>query len=362
MRKYWQHFFGYAFLLFALAACSNPTEPGGVVARVNGQSISLQELQARYDMDHFNWSDNSLPQAEELQRQYGDSLSALIVNALVMQTLEKKDLAVTDAELQAAEQEVRGDYPAGEFETMLEEDAIDLDLWRRFLRQRLAVQKFTQHVLRPELKVSIDEVTKHYNANKDKFLIPGRLHFLIVESLNREDLNAALEDYKRRGKVDVFKGLASVYARQVRMHENRLSPQWLRELKSLKDGETSLIKPSEEGFQFIVLLEKQPEKPLALAQAYPLVEKELLEKKQEQAFETWVGDQLKKADIEISEDLLKIWPGKAGKVNATSPASPQSIDNLGEDNLVDDIDTNSSMQEGEFGQPDVEPNDAAGTL
>lgn len=307
-----------------LTACSGPSDTAGVIAVVNGDVITMRELQARYDLDNLTWSENRLPQAEDLQRQYGESLSSLIINLLVMQELSKRDLAVTDEEMSLAELEIRKDYAEGEFETILEDDAIDLEMWRYFLRQRLSVQKFIQTVLRPGIKVSPEECTAFYNDNVDKFKQPARDHFLIVESVDKDALNSALAGYKENGKTDSFAGYDSnIRVREVRMRDDRLSPQWSRELKVLKKGEASLIKPGEEGFQFIIFIGHQEESVLALAQAYPLVEKELVEQKVETFFNEWLTQRVEKSDIEVSTHLAEVWLGNPGGLARSGNASTE---------------------------------------
>ena len=327
MNKFAKLFLNYAliFLLLTLCtACSQQPEEGAIVARVDGQAISMRELQARYDLDHLTWTDEVLPQAEDLQGQYGDSLANLIINALVMQELDKKKLSVTDEEMSIAEFEAKSDYGEGEFEQTLEEEAIDLGMWRLFLRQRLSVQKFMQTVLRPNIRVSLEESTKYYNENLEKFKLPARVHFLVVDSNDKAKLTNTLNSYNKEPKTDMLVKEEGVRLREVRMREDRISPELGGELVKLKAGQASPIRAEQDGWQFLVLVAQQPETVLSQAQAYPLVEKELVEQKLEVAFDLWVNKKISKAEIEIAPPLVEAWinrinnPVGAGH-NATAP-------------------------------------------
>ena len=317
--------FGLVFLLLTFCvACSEQPEEGSVVARVNGQPISMRELQARYDLDHLTWTDEVLPQAEDLQEQYGNSLANLIINALVMQELDKKKMSVTAEEMSIAELEVKSDYGEEEFAQTLEEEAIDLEMWRLFLLQRLSVQKFMQTVLRPDIRVSLEESTKYYNDNLEKFTLPARIHFLVVDSNDKELLTQALNSYNKEPKSEMLVKDEGVKLREVRMREDRISPDLGQELMKLKAGQASPLRAEEDGWQFLILVGRQPETVLGQAQAYPLVEKELVEQKLEMAFDLWVNKKIAKAEIEIAPPLSEAWINRVNNVasqehNATVP-------------------------------------------
>ena len=320
---------GFALILLLLTlctACSEQPEEGSVVARVNGQPISMRELQARYDLDHLTWTDEVLPQAEDLQVQYGDSLANLIINALVMQELDKKKMSVTAEEMNIAELEVKSDYGEEEFEQTLEEEAIDFEMWRLFLLQRLSVQKFMQTVLRPDIRVSLEESTKYYNDNLDKFSLPARVHFLVVDSNDKAMLARTLASYNKEPKTEMLVKEKGVRLREVRMREDRISPELGQELAKLKAGQASPLRPEQEGWQFLILVGRQPKTVLTQAQAYALVEKELVEQKLEMAFDLWVNKKIKSAEIEIAPPLVEAWVKQTNQANQINRASNMSGD------------------------------------
>ena len=161
--------------LFAGSMCCVPSEAPafsfltereqtGVIATVNGRPITLHRLEALHDIDGDADLLAHAPSLELLQQQYGDALAALIVHELVAQELEKRKLSITDEAVRAEEAAIRADYPPGEFEVMLQENAIDLDAWRERVRARLAVQLFQKSVLRPRFSVSPEEIRAEYAA------------------------------------------------------------------------------------------------------------------------------------------------------------------------------------------------------
>lgn len=124
---------------------ADPPLPQGVVALVNGEPISLRLVQAMQDTRSVGMGSQA-PSVKLLQSQYGRALSTLIVHALVMQELEKLQLSVSNMETAEVENSLRGDYPADEFEKMLTEEYIDVELWRELLRRSLSMKTFEDKV------------------------------------------------------------------------------------------------------------------------------------------------------------------------------------------------------------------------
>lgn len=329
-----------------MPACNNQPEIG-IVAKVNGEPITMQELQARHDLDHMEWSDRTFPPAEELQSQYGDSLGSLIINRLVMQELKKEKLEVTNEEMSLAEREFYVDYAEGEFETILEDDAINIEMWLIFLRQRLSVQKFMQTVLRPGIRVNSEESTAYYNANLDQFNLPVRFHFLILEAEKKETLQELLKNYNEESEniaQIIGTNNSNVRIREVRISKDRLPPQWSDILKKLEQGKASKISSSPDGFEFIVLITRQDKTELPLAQAYPLIERELVEQKLEVAFEAWVEKELGESNIQIAGPLAEVW--LSHRLNPMSNATyPKEMPWL--DIIEEDYDSNTDPLEDE---------------
>ena len=68
-------------------------------------------------------------------------LNQLIVSNLLLQRAEALELSITTQELREAQEEIIADYPPGEFEKTLLQQAIDYDEWSAALAERLLIQK-----------------------------------------------------------------------------------------------------------------------------------------------------------------------------------------------------------------------------
>lgn len=289
-----------------LTACGTEVEQPGVVATVNGRPIFLEEVKARHDLNTLSWTGGVVPSVEGLRDEYGKVLSELIINALVASTLHEMGMPVTDEELVAAESEVRADYPEDQFEKLLVEEYIDVNVWRSMLRQQLAMQKFKAEVLRPQVKLSYQEAEAYYKKNIADFYLPPRLHFVRISGSERTQVEQARELFLQEKNIEnVRSTYHEVAIRELKMRHIRLPETWSRLLQALGEGEASAVVTGESGFECVVLLERLPEKVLGPSHAYPLVERVLLEQKVQQVFDAWLAKTLDTATVKISRHLLK---------------------------------------------------------
>lgn len=293
-------------LLLVSSGCKDDSTQQGVVATVNGQPIFLEELEARYDLDHLSWSGGMVPTVAQLRKDYGRVLAGLVTQRLVEQELEKTGLAVTDEEVLKAEEEVRADYPPGEFEKVLVEDYIDLGRWRYMLRQHLQNEKFRSEVLRPQITLSFEEAEGYYKEHLSDFYLPERVHFLFVSGPDRGTVEKA-RDMLAAGtpRAEVLSSFSQLSIRELKMREDRIHGTWKQLLAKVEVGQGTPVLSGESGYESFVMLGMLPEKVLGPSQAYPIIERLLVEEKMQQAYADWLEARLKSAEVKVSEHLLR---------------------------------------------------------
>ncbi|MEF2232052.1 MAG: peptidyl-prolyl cis-trans isomerase [Pseudodesulfovibrio sp.] len=277
----------------------------GIVARINGAPIYLSQLEFQHDQFLADTAGAYVPSVDKLKAEYGDILADLIVQELVVQKLERQDIPVTEHDLLKAEEEVRADYPEGAFDQMLIEECIDLKSWRQQLRNHLAMRKFYQQVLRPQIKIDYKEAQEYYRGHISDYYLPESLRILVVRGPSREIVERAVEKYlAEKDQVNLATVFGEVETREVVVREGGLSAAWKNAISGLQPGQSSGVLTDRFGFEALVLQERSPAKVLEPAQAYPLVEKALLESKLRTAFTQWLSTAVSNADIIVSSHLL----------------------------------------------------------
>jgi len=307
----------------ALAACDPKQEEQGVVARVNGQPITLHQLQFKHDFDQLGIAATN-PSVAKLKSEYGQALSELVIRELLSQTLAAKGLAVTDEELAAAEASIRADYPEGAFEEVLVEEYIDINFWREELRARLSVEKFFAEVLRPGISIDYREAEQYYADHVQDFYMPQRVRFVRVGGPSRDVVENALEFYKGGESLDAMTAeFDQISTREIVMRQDRLTKDWADALGGLKPGESSPVLTARRGFEALVFSERIPAQTLDPSQAYPLIERELLDNKLMAAFSAWLDGQMAVAVITVTP-LLEIDPDdRQGEEDTPAPGLDQ---------------------------------------
>jgi hypothetical protein len=330
--------------ILIMFGCSNEAEELGIIARVNDAPILLSQLEFQHDQFQADSAGAYVPSVEKLKVEYGDILTDLIVQELVVQELAQQELPVTDHELLKAEEAVRSDYPEGAFDQMLVEEYIDLKSWRHQLKNHLAMKKFFNQVLRPQIKIDYKEAEQYYREHISDFYLPESLRILVVRGPSREIVGKAVEKYMaEQDSLNLETAFGEVETREVVVREGRLSAAWKNAISGLKSGQSSGVLTDRFGFEALVLLERSPAKVLAPAQAYPLVEKALLEDKLLSAFEVWLTQAVNVAKISVSSHLLP------------EEMQPEDLEKLSQQAEQADIDETEQPAEEMMEEPGVKP-------
>lgn len=317
------------FCLF-IAGCVEERLPSGVVAAVNDEYITLREVEALHDVSGMGVDLLTLPveaespfpgvrstdkgkaaSVEQLRSKYGEALSSLVVQKLVAQHLQKEEIPITDEEAAAAELAVRADYPEGEFEKVLQEEYIDLELWRSFLRLRLGIVRLQERVLRPLVSISAKEVSEWYSTHEDDFRLPARVNAVVYAGVSKEQMDGVRKTLAAGGEPALSENLTR---QELNLAPERLVPQWVQDLKEAGRGKPGPVRELDGLFQVIVLVGETPARKLTVVQAYPRIESLLVEEKLGAVFEEWLRVALGKAHVRVAASLL---PQKAGE---TAPA------------------------------------------
>lgn len=327
--------------LLICSACSFAPREEGVVARVNGRPIYLNQLEFQHDMLHLESSADA-PTVAGLKKEYGQILWQLIMLELAQQEMETLDLVPTDEEVKKAEETIRADYPPGAFDQVLIEEYIDLDFWRRQLRSHLTLERFFQQVLRPQVSIEYTEAEAYYQGHIQEFSLPPRLRLAVILAQDKDAVSKTLENYRScRDVPALLAGGGPATVREITVRDVQLPEKWRDLLSRLKPGQSTGILHDEAGWQSLILVERLPAVMLPSAQAYPLIEQSLAEIKLQKAFEHWLSAKIAKAQIAVSTHLLP----RTGDV-AQADDSGQ-----GEMNLLESQDEGQEVDQGDLEDP-----------
>ncbi len=288
--------------LLLLTGCDRK-EDEGVVARVNGEPIYIEQLKRAYGLRQFDYAMKN-PDLKSIKKQYGDALTALIIEKCMAMALEKRKQEVTDAEAEAAEAKVRAWYTKDSFEAMLVEEYIGLESWREAVRGEVVTDKFFTVILRPKVNIDYEQVEQYYKEHAQDFALEARVRFQVVQGDKREVMEKVLAQRNSdKALPDVTNPSAVAQIRTLVASPHNLTKRWQDVLKGLDVGQASDIVATEYGYEALILLEHYPAETPALSALYDQMEAILLQEALHKAFDEWISTELAQAKIEITPGL-----------------------------------------------------------
>lgn len=135
------------------------------LVRVNDRVITVGEFSRRFDAvsAEFPVPEKTDPAVEKEMKLR--LLHQLTEELILLERADELNLVVSDSELAAAIKKIRADYPEGEFENILVEQAIVYGEWKDQLRTRLLKEKVVREDLETSISLTPEEVSAAYEAN-----------------------------------------------------------------------------------------------------------------------------------------------------------------------------------------------------
>ncbi len=166
----------------------NPTEIPEVAAIVNGEEISVSEIEEQWDI---------LPDEYKAQVSKGIILTQTIEKVLLLQDAEEKGIEVTTERAQEFVDELLEESGFSEeyLENQLSTRGITMDEIIEMYREQLIVVELVNATIFPLIEISEEEITAFYEANQEN-----------LESLeeSREEIVMLLKMGKQTGAIQAY--------------------------------------------------------------------------------------------------------------------------------------------------------------
>ena len=144
------------FLVTGLAGCGSKV-PAGTVATVNGVAISQEELDANYEQFLQMYEAYGVDTSDETLRinLRNSVLESLIVQEILVQEAQERELTVSDEEVNAYVQGVKDAYYNGDdaaYETALEDAGYTVESYAEAVREQLLLETMQDELVNhPEI-------------------------------------------------------------------------------------------------------------------------------------------------------------------------------------------------------------------
>ena len=291
-------------LLGPVAGCSS--EPVGEkvppLIQINDQEISKAEFLAEFEKSLQKDQPLSGIEREELQRSF---LVQLIDRELIHGEARRLQITLTDADVEAALQSYRQDYPGTSFEAMLQERGLTLQSWREELKESLIMEKLLDQAVYSRVSVTDDEVAAYFEANRDQFDRPAQVRarqIVVADEAEGQEVLGLL----RQGQP--FAEVAAEYSLSPDAQQGgdlgffgrgEMPPEFDDIVFDLPVNRLSDLVKSEYGYHIFLVEEKRKAARLSKKEATEEIRSILEGSKKEEVYLGWLQDMRARAVIAV---------------------------------------------------------------
>src|SRR5215469_13318204 len=230
-----------AFLAASLAACGG----GSAIATVNGTPISKADF------------DNKL---EGSPAALG-TLQQMVREELINQYAETNNITVTDDEIAKREDELKANFPAGQWDEMLKARGLSETDVHNALREQIIIDK----AVGKDVHVTDAQIKQYYDKNHAAFDKPEQVkarHILVPDLKTADKVEADLKsgkDFAAEAKqYSMDPGSKDKGGELGTFRRGQMVPAFDQAAFSLPVGQVSAPVKSPFGYHIIVVEEKQP--------------------------------------------------------------------------------------------------------
>ena len=190
----WTGFFG----------CSDAKKPvtPEVLIKVNDRVITVEAFDRAVENATADFPSNMDIDAGLLTDTRLRILNKLTERLILLERARELNIQVGDAELEGVIASIKSDYPRGEFDRVLLEQAVSFKQWKNDLRIRLLMEKVVDHELSPRIHITPEEISDYYETHyktsepdPDKATDVAHIEAIIVQQVRNSKKEALYRDW-----------------------------------------------------------------------------------------------------------------------------------------------------------------------
>ncbi|MBW2514097.1 MAG: SurA N-terminal domain-containing protein [Deltaproteobacteria bacterium] len=189
-----------------------------VLIQINDSVITVDDFNRAFDNTLDEYPEDIDLDAEILTDIQHRILYQLTERLILMEKARELDIQIGDAELEKVIASIKADYPKGEFDQVLIEQAISYPQWKNDLRIRLLMIKVIDHELEPRIQITQQEISdyyeKHYKASGS-------------DPDNKEDISniesSIIQQVRNRKKEAMYREWMAALKKQYSLNVNQVA-------------------------------------------------------------------------------------------------------------------------------------------
>ncbi|RMF88358.1 MAG: hypothetical protein D6736_10710 [Nitrospinota bacterium] len=308
-------------LLWGIVSTGHAVIIDRILAKVNDEIITLSQVQEEgYPLLARLQAEFSGKELEARRQQIEEKmLQQLIDRVLQLQQARKLGLSVSEAEVDAALQDIlrRNNLTEEELKSILQEEDIDFLDYRQRIEEQLLLAQLLNREVRSKVHVDEEEVEEYYRTHLDQFGSPTRFRirhilFLVPPQASNGEVEAtrkkAIAVLQRIQAGEDFSQLARQYSQDPSaanggdlgyLKKGEMLPAFEQALAHMRVGEVRGPIRTPYGFHLIRLEEKQGGEEHPPDAVRREIEKILINQKMQKRYQKWMEELRSEAYIEI---------------------------------------------------------------
>ena len=269
--------------------------------KVGERRIGKAEFDAAFSRTVKPGQEVSASERQGLARAF---LTELVDRELVLAEARRQNLTVAPAEIDAALDEHRREYPAGGFEAMLQQRNLTLDEWRTELQENLLIARVTDQVVGAKARVGEMDIDAYYAGHRNEFDRPEQVRARQIVVATPAEGEAVLARLKRGEPFAAVAKTASFSPEAEQggdlgfFGREEMPPEFAT-VFSLPAGKVSPLIKSDYGYHLFLVEEKRAAARLNRQEAEREIRKALEAERRETLYQTWIQELRGKTPVEI---------------------------------------------------------------
>jgi FKBP-type peptidyl-prolyl cis-trans isomerase (trigger factor) len=165
---YRRPFMGTAFvmLIFLISCSRDPVDLSKTeLIRVGESQVSVREFKQIQNMSQDYYLQESDSDANSEESKDLRMLDQVSEELLIKEHAKTQGIEVSEADIDAAVENIKSDYPEDTFDQVLLENAVSFDFWRKRLGVRLLIDKVIEKELENHVIISPEDVSSYYEEH-----------------------------------------------------------------------------------------------------------------------------------------------------------------------------------------------------
>lgn len=303
-------------ILFLSPGCKKKAGdlPLDIVAMVNGETISLEELEKKFEITK-NQYDIITPKNEViLNNLKRNLLKELIEKKIMLQEARRLNIKISEDELKEIIHRIKKSYPDETFQQKFIDEKISYQYWEKELREDLTIEELISSKIDNQVLVTDAEIEEYFKKHKDSFTKPKQVrarHIVLKTEEEAQEIRKLL--LKKRVKfIEMAKEKSISPDAQDGgdlgfFVEGQMPPEFEITF-SLKVGKISKVIKTPYGYHIFKVEEKRKEEKQEFSEVAELIRGKMIKIKQNEKFQEWLTELKNNSKININQkiDFLRL--------------------------------------------------------